>query len=676
MHLIGSDGSSVSVLPSRTEELSFDEYRTALFVPVPGMPGPRGSDGDQGPKGDKGDPGERGLQGLKGDQGTKGDKGDQGNQGPPGEVSLAQLNSGLDTKVAKRPTGQNAQVYIRNGSGVDTGTGYSNAPDPSTFPIRDADGRIGVGDPATPTQAASKNYVDTTTPKIADGAVISGPNNLAAAIGTWAPESAGFVHIPHVFNDLAYNRQRGGVFTLTKNGVDTALAPATMDRAFEPNTNAISVALTNKATDVFVAEVTTCVSFRYGTVVGIAMPSGFRGKNVVVEGFWNNVWNALDTRTDCESGVVVTRVSVPTDASPPLTKLRFTVSNFHSSASFRISSIFALAYNSPLAEQAFVSRAGGDIYGPLSYNADPAGANELVRKSYVDTKVPKLTAGVTTRVYTRTPAGTDEGIAYSGSAVADTFAIRDGNGRLTAADPSAAGHLTTKSWVDAQIATREATANKGVANGYAGLDAGGKVPISQLPSSIMEYKGVWNAATNTPALSNGTGDTGDVYRVTAAGTRNLGSGNIEFAVGDYVVYNAAGQWEKSDTTDSVASVAGKVGVVTLVKGDVGLGNVDNTSDLNKPVSTATQTALNGKVNAITEPWKIYSTSDTGLHGLDFAGNAPTPWTIVQRGEGGRTKVGTPVDSDDATTKAYVDAKAPVIGPLPATGQPGVLYVVP
>jgi hypothetical protein len=40
----------------------------------------------------------------------------------------------------------------------------------------------------------------------------------------------------------------------------------------------------------------------------------------------------------------------------------------------------------------------------------------------------------------------------------------------------------------------------------------------------------------------------------------------------------------------------------LVKGDVGLGNVDNTSDANKPVSTATQTALDLKANtsAITE----------------------------------------------------------------------------
>jgi len=44
----------------------------------------------------------------------------------------------------------------------------------------------------------------------------------------------------------------------------------------------------------------------------------------------------------------------------------------------------------------------------------------------------------------------------------------------------------------------------------------------------------------------------------------------------------------------VQSVAGRTGIVTLAKADVGLGNVDNTSDLNKPISTATQTALDGK----------------------------------------------------------------------------------
>lgn len=46
---------------------------------------------------------------------------------------------------------------------------------------------------------------------------------------------------------------------------------------------------------------------------------------------------------------------------------------------------------------------------------------------------------------------------------------------------------------------------------------------------------------------------------------------------------------KTLTSPAISSPTG------LVKGDVGLGNVDNTSDANKPVSTATQTALDAKV---------------------------------------------------------------------------------
>lgn len=46
---------------------------------------------------------------------------------------------------------------------------------------------------------------------------------------------------------------------------------------------------------------------------------------------------------------------------------------------------------------------------------------------------------------------------------------------------------------------------------------------------------------------------------------------------------------------------------TYTKAEVGLGNVDNTSDLDKPISTATQTALDGKVDKV--PGKALSTND-------------------------------------------------------------------
>lgn len=49
---------------------------------------------------------------------------------------------------------------------------------------------------------------------------------------------------------------------------------------------------------------------------------------------------------------------------------------------------------------------------------------------------------------------------------------------------------------------------------------------------------------------------------------------------------------------AVDSVNGQTGVVVLTKSNIGLGNVDNTSDLNKPISTATQTALNAKQDSL------------------------------------------------------------------------------
>lgn len=66
------------------------------------------------------------------------------------------------------------------------------------------------------------------------------------------------------------------------------------------------------------------------------------------------------------------------------------------------------------------------------------------------------------------------------------------------------------------------------------------------------------------------------------------------------------------TSAPVTSVAGKTGAVSLVKADVGLGNVDNTSDANKPISTATQTALNAKFDTPTGTTAEYVRGDGTL----------------------------------------------------------------
>lgn len=69
----------------------------------------------------------------------------------------------------------------------------------------------------------------------------------------------------------------------------------------------------------------------------------------------------------------------------------------------------------------------------------------------------------------------------------------------------------------------------------------------------------------------------------------------------------------------------------LTKSDVDLANVDNTSDANKPVSTATQTALDGKVpttrtvnaHALTSDVTV-SKSDVGLGDVDNTSDANKP----------------------------------------------------
>lgn len=73
--------------------------------------------------------------------------------------------------------------------------------------------------------------------------------------------------------------------------------------------------------------------------------------------------------------------------------------------------------------------------------------------------------------------------------------------------------------------------------------------------SGITYKGSWNAATNTPTLANGVGVNGDMYKVSVAGTRDLGGGSIVFEVGDHVVYVAGSlnEWENFGASEPVAA---------------------------------------------------------------------------------------------------------------------------
>lgn len=96
---------------------------------------------------------------------------------------------------------------------------------------------------------------------------------------------------------------------------------------------------------------------------------------------------------------------------------------------------------------------------------------------------------------------------------------------------------------------------KGQNNGLAELDSNGKVPMSQIPDSLiggMTYQGTWDASTGNPPTT--TPEKGWYYVVNVAGNTDL-DGITDWNVGDWAVYNGTA-WEKIDNTqESVTASA-------------------------------------------------------------------------------------------------------------------------
>jgi hypothetical protein len=139
---------------------------------------------------------------------------------------------------------------------------------------------------------------------------------------------------------------------------------------------------------------------------------------------------------------------------------------------------------------------------------------------------------------------------------------------------------------------------KGNALGVVPLNASTKIDPIYLPSGAITFKGVWNAANNNPTLADGVGVNGDEYIVGVAGTQNLGSGNITFAVGDFVLYTSANVWIDIPVgATGVQSFNGRDGIVTLQSGDVtnalSAGSIVNSKLQNPNVTVTTGTGISG-----------------------------------------------------------------------------------
>jgi hypothetical protein len=135
------------------------------------------------------------------------------------------------------------------------------------------------------------------------------------------------------------------------------------------------------------------------------------------------------------------------------------------------------------------------------------------------------------------------------------------------------------------VSDATATALAGKSNtghGHTFADISGQVSTAQIPP--LAINDTFPVASQAAMLAL-TAQRGDMAIRSDNGRTYVLSTDSPSTLADWKEVMAAGQ---------VQSVAGKTGVVSLVKADVGLGNVDNTSDLNKPISTAQKDQFIGR----------------------------------------------------------------------------------
>lgn len=170
-----------------------------------------------------------------------------------------------------------------------------------------------------------------------------------------------------------------------------------------------------------------------------------------------------------------------------------------------------------------------------------------------------------------------------------------------------------------------------------GIPNGGDTGYALVKNSTADGDVVWS-----PVASGGSGDMAKaVYDPTNV------NGDA-FSMANMVETAAKKVMTAAERTEIAAGNGHRLSTSNphnVTKAQVGLGNVDNTSDADKPISTATQTALDGKA-AVPHTHTSSQISD--------ADTEPTAHTVVKRDGFGRTKVATPSATGDATPKSYVD----------------------
>lgn len=202
---------------------------------------------------------------------------------------------------------------------------------------------------------------------------------------------------------------------------------------------------------------------------------------------------------------------------------------------------------------------------------------------------------------------------------------------LTAADKNRTAQDRVQTTADAASTLANAQAAQASATSAAQSATDAALYATAISNGVV-MMGQWDASGGTfpPMPAGEPNEPSHVYRISHEGTL----GGTLYRVDDEVIWDtSANVWFKRDNTQRVTSVQGLEGDVVITPNLIGLGQVNNTADSDKPISSATQTALNSKANTsgIYGGLRAQATTkgDVGLSQVDNTSDANKPVSIAQ-----------------------------------------------
>jgi predicted heme/steroid binding protein len=200
-------------------------------------------------------------------------------------------------------------------------------------------------------------------------------------------------------------------------------------------------------------------------------------------------------------------------------------------------------------------------------------------------------------------------------------------GEATASGPGAASVTLTNSAVTGKVLTGLTVAGSSILATDSILTAFGKLQ-GQVNDLIggLQYQGTWNASTNNPTITSGVGTDGHFYIVSVAGNTTI-DGISGWEIGDWIVFHGTA-WQKVDNTESVVSVNGFTGAVTLTTSNITEGTNLYFTDSRARSAISLTTTGNSGASTYDNGTGVLNVPQYTLSGL---GGVPTTRTLTING---------------------------------------------